>query len=236
MNPTSKDGVGRPPRGGLDHASWKMDAFCIAMLSDVCGRAAPSGHRGIRETMRTASRAEASPRSARPRASGGHGLSARLRPQRFRPGRRSRRRTPVAARAGPHAPCSFRTSPHVVLRTHHLTHPPPILLHHRSRYSYHPIPHDIGGDISSLMHAVPQRCGLVRTQRMRPSTLGPSCILPPSTGKGPPAHAPGCMDAWTYPAPGIGRRHMARPGMLRRSRLAADIPRDSSRFVKIQTC
>jgi len=159
MNRESKHGSdhGRPGRPA------RRRVGCI-LHSDVCGRAAPSGHRGVRATMRTASRAEASPRSARPRASGGHGLRRTAQASALHArGRRSRRRTPVAARAGPHAPCSFRTSPHVVLRTHHLTHPPPILLHHRSRYSYHLIPHDIGGDISSLLHAVPQRCGLVRS-------------------------------------------------------------------------
>ena len=146
----------RPPRGGLD-------AFCIA--TSVVARHPPAtAGSGQPCALRRARRPHPAQRGRGPQA------DWRTRPQRtaqasarFRPGRRSRRRTPVAARAGPHAPCSFRTSPHVVLRTHHLTHSPPILLHHRSRYSYHLIPHDIGGDISSLMHAVPQRCGLVRS-------------------------------------------------------------------------
>lgn len=152
--------------------------------------------------MRTASRAEASPAQRGFRASA-HGSG----PQRSGPD--------AGGRRSPREPVRRRRALFARLRTHHLTHPPPpqvALL----------LSHDIGGHIMTS-HAC-------RPTKMRPSTLGPSCILPPSTGKGPPAHAPGCMDAWTYPAPGIGRMHMARPGMLRRSRLAADVPMDSSRF------
>lgn len=137
-------------------------------LASLVAAAARSGHpQGVRATMRTASRAEASPAQRGFRASA-HGSG----PQRSGPD--------AGGRRSPREPVRRRRALFARLRTHHLTHPPPpqvALL----------LSHDIGGHIMTS-HAC-------RPTKMRPSTLGPSCTLPPSTGKGPPAHAPGCVDA-----------------------------------------